>query len=323
MGNVESPVRDRLQRAYKDALDAIDDDLQAVTRMIADARAAGIDVSPDWLRRQGRYKQLMADVEREYARFSNAGVRILQDGQARAVSGGAQQAWELMEAEGVTLGSVGFGARVNTQAAEALAHALHRTSPLRKVLDAYGKNASNVIEEHLFAAIIEGKGAREVAREIRRAIGGGANRARIDALVRTEMARAFNRSLDVQYREMSNVIAGYRWVAAKGPRTCLGCLAMDGKVFKRYQHRFHVNCRCLCTPVSIFSTVQYEDGDAWFARQPEKTQRAMMPSREAFEAYREGDVKLIDFRGIKHDPVWGTSIYQRSGREALAKARAA
>lgn len=316
----EAPVRRALARAYREALDNLSADLDAVTRMIAEARAAGIDVHPDWLRRQSRYRRLMAQAEAEFTRFAGEGLRILDAGHARAVSGGAASAVELMGAAGI---EVGFGASVNVPAVERLVSAMQPGSPLRTVLENYGTNAMTVIERELATGVIEGRGSREIVRSIRRGIGGGANRARLEALVRTEMSRAFNSSLDEQYSRMGHVIRGYRWSAAKSARTCLACLAMDGRIFKTYQHRQHVQCRCICTPVAYNSTVVYETGPEWFARQPAHVQRAMMPSGEAFAAYQRGEIGIPDFVAQKRDPVWGQSIRQRSGREALARKRAA
>jgi hypothetical protein len=64
-----------------------------------------------------------------------------------------------------------------------------------------------------------------------------------------------------------------------------------------------------------------ETGPDWFARQPAATQRAMLPSAEAFAAYQRGEVTLDDFRGVRRSRVWGTSYIQRSGVRAIARAK--
>lgn len=316
MDRDETPVRRALARAYREAIDNLSADLDAVTAMIAEARAAGIDVSPDWLRRQGRYRTLMAQAEFEFNRFASAGERILRDGQARAVSGGAASAVELMEAAGI---NVTMGAAVNVPAVERLVFALQPGSPVREVLDRYGQAAASVIERELTAGIIEGKGPREVVRSIRRGIGSGTNRARLEALVRSESMRAFRGGLADQFSQFEHVAIGYRRVAAKGSRTCLACLALDGQISKTPPRRFHVNCRCIFHLVGKNSTVVYETGEEWFARQDEATQRSMFPSQESFNAFRNGDITLRDFVGNKRSSVWGPSVYQLSGREAVAR----
>ena len=311
----ESPVRRRLWRAYRDAIDTLNADIEAVTAMIAEARRMGVDVSPDWLRRQARYQMLLDDAEREFRRFTDAGLRILQDGQYAAVSGGAHSALGLASAVGA---ATGFGARVNGPAVERLVSALQPGSPVRDVLDGYGPLAAKVIDDELVAGVIEGTGPREVQRSIRRRMAGGANQARLESLVRTEMMRAFRGSLFDQYAALG--VERWRWTAAHGSRTCLACLSLSGTEYpmSRPFMQAHVNCRCLPSPVSPFVAV--ESGTDWFARQPAATQRRMMPSEAAYDAWKRGDVTLDDFRGVRRSRTWGTSYTQRSGAGALANA---
>lgn len=313
----EAPIRRQLAAAYRRAIDELDADLAAVTRMIRDARAAGVEVSPDWLRRQGRYRTLIVQAETQFARFSRDGLRILRAGQLRAVSGGAAEAWELMQAAQI---NVGFGANINTPAVERVVSALSGDSPLRGVLDRYGDNAARVIEERLVQGIIQGTGPREVTRQIRRELGSGLNRARLDTLVRTEMQRAFRGSLAESFKSMEHLGEGYRRVAAKSSRTCLACLALDGKISKKPPTRFHPRCRCIFHLVPIGGASAYESGEDWLRRQPEATQRAMFPSGESHARFQNGTLNLKDFVGYKRSSVWGPSVYERSGRGALIHA---
>ena len=313
----EAPIRQRLHRAYRDALEALSSDLETVTTMIAEARHAGTPVSPDWLRRQDRYRQLIAHVEIEYARFAELGVRLLRDGQVAAVSGGAHTAPELLRAAGITT----FGVTVNVPAVEQLVSALQPGSPVREVLEAYGPHVARIVNDELVAGIIEGRSPREIVRAIRQRAISGTNRARLESLVRTEMLRAFRGSL---YEQMvAHKRPGDKWrrTAAKDTRTCLACLATDGELSDDVPTRFHIRCRCIFHLVPKGSAIPYERGVDWFARQSETTQLLMMPSVEAFNAYRRGDVTLMDFVGVKRSRVWGASIYQRSGRDAIARAK--
>ena len=239
IARAETPVRRRLWRAYRDALTALDADLESVTAMIAEAKRAGVPVSPDWLRRQARYQMLIADAEREFRRFTDTGLRIVADGQAAAVSGGAHSALEMANAAGIT---TGFGAHVNVPAVERLVSVLQPGSPVRAVLDGYGSMAARIIDDELVAGIIEGKSPREVQRSIRRRIAGGANQARLETLVRTESMRAFRGSLFDQYGAMG--VERWRWTAAHGSRTCMACLSLSGRTFPMTEPFMaaHPNC---------------------------------------------------------------------------------
>ncbi|MDQ3540253.1 MAG: phage head morphogenesis protein, partial [Chloroflexota bacterium] len=144
--------------------------------------------------------------------------------------------------------------------------------------------------------------------------------ARLESLVRTEMMRGFRNGLNEQYASMSHLISGYRWSAAKSVRTCLACIARDGRVQKEPWDQMHVNCRCINSPVVKGVTIPYQTGEDWFAQQSSERQQRMMPSRAAWEAYRDGGVRLQDFVGQRRSRAWGRSIYQKSGSEALGDA---
>ncbi len=313
----ESPIRRQLRDAYGRAVDALTGDLELMVQRIGAARAAGEDVSPDWLRRETRYRRLLADAEREFARFTDDGLRILQRGQIASISGGAAEAWELMETAGI---DVGFGGRVNTIAVENFVSALDPASPLRGVLDSYADNGATVIEKALTKGIIKGTGPREIARQLRRELKKGSTTARLDALVVTTMMDSFRGSLNEQYGRMRHLIQGYRRSCTKSIRTCLACLARDGHIQKDPHTDWHVNDRCIDTPVAIGSTFMPETGEEWLSGQTEKTRRSMFPSQASYDAFQAGDVTLNDFVGIKRSKVWGPSIRELSGSEAMRRA---
>ncbi|MDQ3540680.1 MAG: phage head morphogenesis protein, partial [Chloroflexota bacterium] len=211
----EAPIRGQLRDAYSGAVDALTVDIELVTARIRDARAAGETVTRDWLRREARYRRLLRDAEREFARFTDDGLRVIRDGQVAAVSGGAAEAWELMEAAGI---ETGFGGRVNTGAVENLVSAFDPASPLRGVLDSYGENGAKVIEDVLTQGVIDGTGPRQIVKRITDELTDGSTKARLDALVRTEMMRAFRASSNEQYAQRAHLIRGYRRTAQHGPR---------------------------------------------------------------------------------------------------------
>lgn len=311
----ESPVRRALRDAYRDAVNELQVNLDLVTRQIRDARAAGVEVNPDWLRRQTRYRTLMAQAEGEFRRFSRDGFRIVEGGKLRAVSGGAQHAWEMAEAVGA---DVGFLANINKPAVERTAAAMQR-GPLRDILDGYGDNAAQVIEDALMQGVIQGTSPREVSRQVNRELKSGGIMARMDTLIRSEMMRSFRGSLFDSFSEMG--IERWRWTAALSERTCLACLARSGSVYLMTQPFMAAHPNCRCVPSPYVEGVDIESGVDWFARQDADTQRAMMPSNDAHNAYQQGDIKLVDFIGHRRSKVWGTAIRERSGREVLEGAR--
>lgn len=312
----ETPIRAMLADAYARTIRNLDADLTLVTLMIEDARAQGIEVSPDWLRRQDRYIRLMAQADREFTRFADDGMRIIEQGRIRAVRGGAAEAWELMEASGIT---PGFDARINTRAVEnALAAAYD--GPLSRTFARYGTEGAQTITDTLLDGIARGHSPRRIQRDIQRGLTSPANMARLEATVRTQFMEANRRAMNETYASMSHLIAGYRRTEAKSPRTCLPCVALDGHVQKEPHTDWHICCRGIDTPVPKGSTYKYETGEQWFNRQSDDVKRRMLPTDETFQAYQSGRIKLSDFVGRHNDTVWGKSVYQRSGRSVLERA---
>lgn len=316
----EAPMRSQLILAYESAIYDLEHDLYYVTWLIEDAISRGEEITPDWLYRQDRYKRLIAKAEEQLSRFSDIAMPIIQDTTRNGITLGDNHSSPLLEAAGIR-GS--FGTTINTAAVDALYQMMFREGPVRDILDSYAGNATGVIRHHMGQGVIQGLSPREVVRNITRDLASGTNRARLSTLVRTEHMRSYRWSQATQLERFSHAIKAWRWSSAHQARTCLACLALDGELFDEPQYTMHANCRCICVPVGYYTPERYQrqSGAEWFASQPLATQREMFPSQASFDAFRNGDITLKDFIGQRHDDVWGTSIYQKSGKQAMAEAK--
>lgn len=317
----ESPLRSQVILAYESAIYDLEHDLFNVTWLIEDAQSRGIEITPDWLYRQDRYKRLIAKAEEQMARFSQQALPIIEQTNMRGASLGGRHATPLLEAAGI---QASFGTGINTPAVETLMQTMFRPGPIRDVLDSYGGNVTAVIRHHMGQGVIQGLSPREVVRNITRDLASGTNQARLSTLVRTEHMRAYRLSQGQHLEQVAHAIMDYQWNAALQPgRTCLACLSLHGTVSSERRGKNHPNCRCIETPRGYFTPERYRNtttGADWFAAQPAAIQRKMMPSQAAFDAYKRGDVQMSDFLGEKHSDTWGTSVYERSGKEAIAVA---
>lgn len=316
--NAEAPLRSQMVLAYESAVATLELDLYQVTWLIDDARNRGEEITPEWLYQQERYQRIIVKAEAQLARFSDDAMPIVESTFRSGARVGVPHGQSLLSAGGI---NVGFGTNINTQAVDVIYQTMFREGPIRDVLDSYGGNATAVIRHQMGQGVILGKGPREVVDEIMRDLISGTNRARLGTLVRTEHMRAYRGSLDQQFESYKSQIRRYRWVAAKQARTCLACLALDGTESDEPRGKHHPNCRCLEVPLGRYTPDRYrtyQTGEAWFREQPASTQRAMMPSQAAFDAYQRGEIGLQDFVGHRHSDVWGESIYEMSGREVLA-----
>ena len=184
--------------------------------------------------------------------------------------------------------------------------------------------------EEVTDGIAQGRGGREVVQRMQDRAKGGYAQQRLESLVRTETMRAYRAQNDADFEALDIELGGWVWSASKSRRTYLACLKMDGTFVPAGEERragFHVNCRCrwLSVPAEGMELflAERESGEEWLRRQDEETLQAMMPNGEARAAFRRGELRLADFTGEHDHPVWGTSVYQDSGKNALARMAAA
>lgn len=311
----ESPIFRAMRTAYGQAITRLDTDLLAVTARIEQAIAGGEPVSEAWLQREGRYRRLLAQADAEFVRFGGDARDILTQGTRAAALAGASDAAKLLDAVGVRVAS----ANLPTAATERLIASFSPESPLSRVIARYGSEAVATIERRLVETVTGGLGPRSVARQISVDLDSPLQRARLLALTRTELMRSYRGGLSDQYQGVAHLLQGVRWLATKSTRTCLACLAMDGRIYpvEDTPYHFHVCCRCTFIPVLRDQHVASpETGAAWFDRQSQTAQREMLGD-EGFAAYHRGELTLGQLIGYRHSPQWGTSVQQKSVRETI------
>jgi hypothetical protein len=309
----------RMLTGYDQMIDRLESEIQLVARRVP---GLGPERRAMWL------ESMQHGVRAEYAAWERRAL-----GELDAVAGegdrqGAAHAAQRARALGLMPVSVGAG-RLNPHAAERLLGMLRPESPLRRVLSRYGPLGEQIIETELIAAIASGEGERQITRRIVRELRAPWLRSRLSATVRTELMRSYRSAQVDQYREMGPAVVGWRWTCARSLTTCLACIARDGTEYGLDVafDQAHISCRCSASPIpagtydeAIRMADAYGTAGSWFAALPAHRQRQMMPSAAAWAAYRDGDLQLSDFVGTVHSPVWGTTVYQRSGIAALRAA---
>src|SRR5689334_4493368 len=104
----DAALRQQMVELYLSTYLSIEADLVALSDRIEEARAAGVDVHPDWVRRQVRYQQLLSNIEREFARFETSAAQLLEGAQRTFAEAGATDAvslTKLADAGAVTMSS--------------------------------------------------------------------------------------------------------------------------------------------------------------------------------------------------------------------------
>lgn len=89
-------------------------------------------------------------------------------------------------------------------------------------------------------------------------------------ITRTEVNRLRRETTRQIYERNSKHIEAWEWLAVKSAKTCILCLAMDGKIFElKKPFPQHINCRCRMIPVLKGKLRQPRLlGAEWFEQQP-------------------------------------------------------
>ncbi len=336
----ERRAASQMVRYYGEAWKRIRAEVDALAKQIADARKRGEEVRPSWLYEMDRLKRLQAQVEEELRRFARFAEDEIVRQQREAVDAAQEHARELtMEALGVgTLSGVAIAwNRLHTAAVEDLIGFLQDGSPLRNLLMELGPEVGQGVADALVQGVALGLNPRDVARQVRRRFAMGLARAL--TISRTETLRAYREAAHRSYEANADVVKGWIWHAALGPRTCAACLAMHG-TFHRLDERLDDHPNGRCTPVPVTRSwkeigdrfgvdlgdvpnrkPEVTTGEEWLRQQTEEVQRRIL-GHAGYEAWRSGAVDLKDFAGWRQDRRWGRNLYRRSLREILGDERA-
>lgn len=311
----ERTAASAMVREYGAAWQRVRAQLDALIAQIEEAQRAGKKVSPAWLFQQNRLQSLLYQVEAEIARFVDYAEPEIARQQRAAVEAAQRHVWEQVS---VLTDDVTILAKFDRLAAEAVSDLIGFTEagPLRELLDGLGPQVSKGFREAMIESLVIGRNPRETARRVRREFGVGLARAL--RISRTETLRAHREATRRNYRENSDIVEGWVWLASKSARTCAMCLAMDG-TFHTLDERLddHPGGRCVMAPaVKGVRRPQRETGAEWFEKQDETTQRKVL-GNAGYEAYKAGEVKLQDFVGQRWSRDWGTIRYARSLTQIL------
>jgi hypothetical protein len=207
-------------------------------------------------------------------------------------------------------------------------------SPLDALFQQFGQLEAQTLLQEFLSALYAGVNPRQIASELSNTID-QLSYGRAETIMRTESLGAWNDAALENYRANSDIIGSWMWVCMPGAGTCVSCLEEDGTIYSLDEELSdHPNGRCCKGPVTSdygdilsqygidasgedFGPGPWDDrmsGEEWLLTQDAEVQRQAFGSNAAYNAWRTGDAKLADFVGVRHDAVWGDSIYQQSLR---------
>ena len=307
-------------RAYAPVYQRLQRDTRALVTI---AQTRGL--KPWQVMRMQRMKDLQTQFRVSAARFATAAGNTITEAQRAAVGLAQRGARATVGAglpPGVTMDNLArLGLGWNRLPEEAFANFVGIAAdgaPIGDLLAPLGPQAAGPIKDAIGSGIALGKGPRETARLVRMAAGMPLSRALL--ITRTETNRAFREATRMQYASNSQVVKGYRRLAAHSERTCMACISLDGKLYPLDEPlNEHPNGRCALVPetltyedlgLDVQMPPQPENARQWLSRQPEGTQRGVLGNAR-YDAIQRGELRLDQLATIRQNAVWGDAAVVR------------
>ena len=298
--------------------------LQSDTRaLVTIAQTRGL--KPWQVMRMERLKDLERQFLANSSRFATQAGSIVTESQRAAVGLARQGALEATTAglpRGVTMNNManlGLGwNQLPDDAFQNFVGIAGDGAPLGNLLNPLGPEAITGVREKIGEGIALGKGPRETANLVRTAAGMPLSRALL--ITRTETNRAFREATRLSYQSNSQVVKGYRRHADKSERTCMACIALDGKFYPLDQALDeHPNGRCALVPdvldyadlgLDIPREAPPQNARDWLAGQPAEAQRRVLGGTR-FDAWKAGEIELNQLAVVRPNSIWGDTAVVR------------
>src|SRR5690349_375407 len=303
----------------------------------AEARARGEVISPSWLFRQDRYRQLLGRIGAEMDAYADLAAPELSALAQEAVARGLAETQRLVAEQAGAAGGEAAGTIASRWVALNPAQVAQmigatQSGPLRALLGRGLADAGQRASDALVRGVILGWNPRRTARELRGAM--GVPLARALTISRTETLRSQREATRQAIQANSHICAGWRWQSARDARTCPTCWAADGSLHKPDEMMAtHPNCRCTMVPatkswdeilpagnVHGLPDTSYrppDTGPERFAKlSPDERLRILGPGKA--REYEAGRLNLADLRGEHSHPLWGPSSHEVSLRDLRA-----
>lgn len=323
-------------RQMTDALDvaesSIREQLDALVERMEQALLGGETLSESWLFQEARYRSLLDQCETALGTLATEQAAPLADAQREAVLVTAEHTETVTRA---ALGELPEGVtvpwnRLPVKTLESFVGFASDGSPLKDLLEELGPDAGKTVRESLLRGIAEGKNPKQIARYAEDALGGNRNRAL--TIARTEVNRAARAATIRGYRENSDVVSGWTWLAALSTRTCAACWAMHGTKHGHDEELDdHPNGRCVAAPdvrslAEIVGDPSLPDNRAVIEPGPAQFERLSAAQQEeilgagAYALFTAGKINLSHMVVQTTDARWGTMRRPATLAEARANA---
>ena len=288
---------------WKQTEDALSLYIQRHADAIAARKDAGQAIGETAYTRLETWKDLQRQIVAEGRGYENYATATIKAEQLTYLETGAASAQAAISNE---LGAGYAFNKLNTAALENMVGITADGSPLFDVLQKRALSPDMVegLVNNLNEAIALGYSPRKTAQMMAQGLAAGLDKALV--IARTEQQRAYRSAAQAQYVE-SGVVQQYQRHAAPNERTCLECIALDGKIYPAdYDFASHPACRCFMTPIIAGVDNPSRSTQTWFENQSDAKQREILGAGR-YELYKSG-TPLDAMVKIKKDDTWGNVI---------------
>ena len=324
----EATASAQVIRAYAPVHTRLQSDTRALVQI---AQTRGL--KPWQVMRMERLKELERQFLVNADRFAKQAGTIVTESQRAAVGLARQGALEAATAglpRGITMenmASMGLGwNRLPDDAFDSFVGIAGDGAPLANLLEPLGPQAITGVREKIGEGIALGKGPRETAKLVTTAAGIPLSRALL--ITRTETNRAFREATRLNYSTNSRVVKGYRRHADHSERTCVACIALDGKLYSLNQALDeHPNGRCALVPevldyadlgLDIPREPPLENARDWLGGQSSEVQRRVLGGTR-FDAWKAGEIELNQLAVVRPNRIWGDTAVVRPLNEIATR----
>ena len=290
----------RMSRYWVKIEKKLQNDLEALAREVLDRQAKGQAVPRQFIYTLQRYRSMVEQVNRELPGYQSTVEDLIKEYQRKDYLLGLDAANAEIKA---TKPSSDVWTRVYKDAAETMAGFAGNGAPLYELLRHDYAETSESILDALVEGVARGKGYREVAKDMRDAMGMEYDRSL--RIARTEINRSYRLANAEQYRR-SGVVEKVLRLCYK-PTACFACLMLDGEECPKGICDDHPNGKCTTIVTTTGGiTPEWQTGSEWLEEQSPEDQRRIMGAGR-YELWKNEGVNPRYMVWMKPNPVWGGS----------------
>lgn len=283
---IEEAQTREITRSYTQVAQRLVSNLRALTDLIEQETARGVEVRPVWLFAQDRYRILISDLQAHTERFLSDAATAVTEGQREAVNRAFADGQRLAKLalgpapENIILRVTTTWNRLPAPALDAFIGRAQDGAALGDFLTELAPLSPRKVKDTLAFGVAAGKNPRVIAREVQQAAQITPQRALV--IARTEIVQAHRQAVTETWKG-TGVVQTWTWRCARDRRVCPACWAMDGTEHPADEEMgSHPQCfpagTIVAGPEAVAATARHYDGEIVVIRFASGDELAVTPN---------------------------------------------